>query len=142
LEAEPTSGLGPALAEAASGLGFSRAEASVVKSEASVGKSEASVKKSEAIPPRFPRLTFTLDPKAPPKGITPSPDLEGARKSVRKDRESRGTTPVMRSRVVLPRKGSPTSRDLGHEDRGPGVPRLPGRGSRDFWASTETVLRS
>jgi len=91
LEADPASGLGPPSAK-------------------------GSGERSEAIPHRYPRLSFTVEPKAPPKGVSFPPDPQGAGKSARNDREPRGATSVIKSQVCRPRKASPVSQDFVQDD--------------------------
>jgi len=130
-EAEPTSGLRPPLAEATSHLGSSRAETTShlgsSRSEATshlgpasaeatshLGPSSAEAKggKSEALPRRYPRLTFSLENRVPSKEGSFPPDPQGAGTSARKDREPRGASSVVRSKVVLPRQVTPSHQDL------------------------------
>jgi len=64
------------------------------------------------LPHRYPRLTFVLDNKAPSKDGSFPPDPQGAGTSTRKDREPRGVTSVVRSKVVHPRQVTPSHQDL------------------------------
>jgi len=123
-EAEPTSGLRPPSAEATSHLGPPSAEttshlgptSAEATSHLGPPSAEAKGRKSEALPRRYPRLTFYLDNKVPSKEGSFPPDPQGAGTSARKDREPRGATSVIRSKVVLPRKGSPSHQELEYND--------------------------
>jgi len=129
-EAEPPSGLGSHSAEATAYHGSASAPASAkataeAKAEARGRRSEATAhlgllaeakgKKAEALPRRYPKLTF-LDNRVPSREGSLPPDPQGAGTSARTHREPRGAISVVRSKVVHPRKVTPSQQDQDLED--------------------------